>query len=264
MEALEKNQIDIDRYLMGQMAREEEEQFMDRMKADKELADQLADTELALEIIDAAEDRALKDRLVSLENEEFKVTDKQNQNLRVLLNTEKTEAQAEAKVVQLNPLRRYLSIAASVLLFLAAAWFLLRPSSLSNQDLFAENFSPYPNSEVLDRGSVDDRQAAYFAYQSGDFEQAYELLTDLPADAGNQFFAAQAAMATDRFSEALELLNPLAANSDFVLQQESEWQLALAHLQLDEREAAQAILREISRDNDHSRQRDATVLLTKF
>ncbi|MEL7378115.1 MAG: hypothetical protein AAFN65_14280, partial [Bacteroidota bacterium] len=129
MEALEKNQIDIDRYLMGQMAREEEEQFMDRMKADKELADQLADTELALEIIDAAEDRALKDRLVSLENEEFKVTDKQNQNLRVLLNTEKTEAQAEAKVVQLNPLRRYLSIAASVLLFLAAAWFLLRPSS---------------------------------------------------------------------------------------------------------------------------------------
>ena len=264
MEALEKNQIDIDRYLMGEMPQDEAEQFVLRMETDGELADQLADTRLAIDIIDTAEDGLLKDRLAALEQEEFGESSSQSPNLRVLVNTEKAETKKEAKVIQMNPLRRYFSIAASVLLFLAAAWFLLRPSSLSNQDLFAENFAPYTNSEVLDRGSADDRQTAYFAYQSGDYDQAYELLSNLPQEAGNQFFTAQAALATDRAEEALDLLTALAADINFPLQEESEWHLALAHLQLDEREAAQAILREISRDNTHSRQRDATVLLTKF
>ncbi|MEM6396878.1 MAG: hypothetical protein AAF741_11075 [Bacteroidota bacterium] len=263
MEALEKNQIDIDRYLLGEMSEVERTMFMDRMKTDRELAEQLADTQLAMEIIDVAEDAALKEHLKTLDKTVFTQTADSGSTLKVV-RSEATMEASQAKVVPMNPMRRYLSIAATVLLVLAAGWFLLQPSSLSNQDLFAENFAPFPNQEVLDRGEQDDRQSAYYAYQSKDYEQAYELLIALPEDNGNQFFAAQAALATDRATKAKELLAPLAADADFALQQESEWHLALAHLQLDEREAAQAILREISRDNNHSRQRDATVLLTKF
>ena len=173
-------------------------------------------------------------------------------------------SQPEAKVVEMRPMRRYLSIAATVLLVIAAGYFLLRPTSFSNQELFAEAFTPYPNTELLDRGEADARQVAYLAYQSGDYEQAFNLLSALPVDPGNSFFAAQAALESEQAEAAIELLAPLAEDQDFVLHEEAEWSLALAYLQLDRLDEARPLLMAISRERGHEHQGDATTLLTRI
>lgn len=264
MERREENQHIIDQYLLGQLSRKDIAAFLDRCAQDEELAQQLADTKQAIQAIEVAGDQQLLNRLQQLERS---LSSEDTASMTMTAPAPSPEVAApskEAKVVEIRPMRRWLSIAATVLLVIAAGYFLLRPTSFSNQDLFAEAFAPYPNSELLDRGSADERQTAYFAYQSGEYEQAYDLLTALPADPGNSFFAAQAALESGQIEAAIDLLAPLATDRSFVLREEAEWSLALAYLQLDRLDEARPLLMAISRERGHEHQGDATTLLTRI
>jgi len=77
-------------------------------------------------------------------------------------------------------INRYkIAIAAAVSL-VVVVWFALNPfGTLSGPELFAEHFEPYPNVIGMTRGinqqQVDERTAAYMAYDRGDYAQAVDV-----------------------------------------------------------------------------------------
>lgn len=258
MKNREELQKKADDKLLGRL--QDEKAFADELAKDPELAEVLADTELAMAAIAAAEDEALKARLQKLEVQLQR--NQQSSPLKVVRN----EA-ASGKVVPLKSsfLRRNMAaIAAGFALAVAAAIFLLMPAeSPSSAELFAANFEPYPNIAVdLTRGSEPSpEEIAFTAYENGDYLQAVDMIEALTDQPANRFYLAQAQLAQNEYTAAQKLLLPLASQVDFPLAQEANWYLALADLGLERNTEATQRLTSIVATEDHPFREKARALL---
>ncbi len=191
------------------------------------------------------------------------------------------EKSTTAKVVDMNRgeqagvrrigSRRILAFAASLALLLMAAWWLFL-SPISPERVFANNFTTPQDVlsiEVASRleetgfgtneAALKQLQTAMQMYQDGNFEQTREQLSAFQAQYPNSEFAdktayykALSAMQTQDYEIAQAELVELANNSNFSLQMDARWYLALNSLKLGNIEAARTLLESFQSDSKHA------------
>ena len=245
----DEQQDRIDDYLLGR-APGQRDAFERDLAQDEDLRRRLEETELARQAIEIGEDDRLKARLREVEK----------------TFTSSPAAPPQSKEARLRPLRRYLALAAALLLLLTAGWFLLDRQE-APEDLFAlADFTPYPNiAYSITKGENEDAEAAaYVAYENGDYETAIVEFTLLPGTQGQRFYLGQSLLATERFAQATEVFLPLATDRSFNLRQESEYYLALARLGTGATQVALDRLSAIAQTAGHPMAAEANALLLRL
>lgn len=147
-------------------------------------------------------------------------------------------------------------VAASIALIAGLAYFFTVDSSASTQDLFVSNFEPYRNVvHPIVRGEEGQTKKtnAFAAYQTGDYETALPLLDELYTNTKEPyylFYRANALIELNRAKEAVPLLQQHLKTND-TLVKNSPWYLAMAYLQLDDKENAIKMLQEVIKNGKY-------------
>jgi TolA-binding protein len=252
-------QVRIDDYLLGRNSDAGRREIDEEITRNSELANQVADTELAMAAIELAEDEALKARLQNLEK-----------SISANASSSAVEAHSEAKVIGLPPRanRRYLyGIAAAVLLLLVAGWFLMQPKAYDSPAALAmDTFAPYDNivTGAVRGADASPSDAAYDAYDAGNFVDAAKGFAKLPATATTKFYLGQSLLGSQRFTEAADQFEDVRKAADFALAPEANYYLALARAGEGKTNVAKEILADIQRDADHPMLEQASILMKKL
>lgn len=243
----------IEAYLAGKLNTTELSDFEAKLQADPDLAREV----LLLKEIDlAVGDKSVLQfqELVRKEGEAFK----------------QAQSPRAVPVKRLAP-RRYLAVAATLLLLVATV-FLLRQysdSSPSGQNLFAQHFETYNLSQSMRSESVAEEalfQTAIEQYQNENFSAAsssfQQLANNSPDDMVLAFCLANAYL-----NQSPPALDPAAAQfqkiiadgqSIYVLR--SQWYLALIRLEQGDRAAAKKLLQALAQAPDNLGQKASSLL----
>lgn len=221
----------VEKYLAGTLNAEERKAFEQDLEEDETLK---------------AELNLHKDLAETLKSEELH----KFRNLLEKTNENWSNKTSEAKQISLMP-RVFAAIAAAILLLVLAYQFILRPTSISSDELFAANYTSY--NMVLKERSGDalsaDLNEAIVAYNRQDYEQAADLFNRLynqtPEQLSYQFYAAQAALSANRVEVAIEQFSRLLDQEGHPFLEQSRWYLALAYLKKDALPEAKLLLQEI-------------------
>jgi hypothetical protein len=218
----------IDRYLKGELDDATQRLFDDRM----------LDSQFSKEVIYRRDlHQALRHRGRVLLKEELQAIENQSSRVfkRKTINT------------------RWLAVAASVALVVTTVYFLF--TNTSEQDLYAEYFQPVPNvvAPITKGGGTNtDYNAAFRAYELGDYDRAVGLLQDLDqSDAAVSFFLAITYMHLDRLQAASSSLNQIAKNDSAPYQRHAQWFLMLAEYRLGATVSSDSLLTILTGEIDH-------------
>ena len=258
----ELRQQRIDDYLLGSASPAERAALDAERATNAELDRELRDSQLALDAIELGGNRELKARLQRLEAQLSGADagaegrkEKQGQAAIRTLN----DKQGGAKIVALSPrekkvrpARRWLALAAALLLLLCAGYFLLQPTDgLSKREMlaYAEGTQPFPNiayNVTRPGGATESAEGeAYTAYEAGDYSRAAEAFAALEPTPVTRFYLAQSLFAGGRYDESAAILEELARLSDFNLIAEVRYYLSRAYLGAGRVEEAKAALRAV-------------------
>ena len=144
-----------------------------------------------------------------------------------------------------------LAVAAVITVFLLV---LLPDQQNPNSRLFQELAAPYPNVLYpLERGETTRTalEQAFAEYEAGHFETFLESLDQLDTTAASfEFYRAIALMQTERPTEAEPIFQELTkTESEF--SDQAEWYLAMTLRSLNQGEAAEKLILQISQQADH-------------
>lgn len=161
------------------------------------------------------------------------------------------KAPSAAKVVRF-PFWKKMVVAAVVLLIGTMTWWLVRQPQLSDQELFATYFSPYPM--VLTQRSEttidsDILQKAIVAYNNQNYERAVRLFSILSDQQPKQPLyrlyecVSQLGTTTTTTSATADCFKDLQQYSH--LREQAIWYLGLTYLQLGEEKEARLVFKQI-------------------
>ncbi len=249
--SLEEQYEQIERYLAEALSPEEQQAFEARLQEDAALAREVKlHRELARSLNDEKVN-ALRGQLKNIDQGWAAPTDQQ-----------------PTKRISLN-WRQLAGVAAIIAIGILAYTFLNRgPASLTNDELFAQHFSPYRL--VLDERSAapseaDQLRAAISSYETGNYDQATERFQQLQNTAPDNvlytFYTALSQLSNERPTEAIPLLQGLLQKGTHLFVQQSRWYLALAHLDNNDSENAKAVLRQIQ-EGDYQYEAAQAILAT--
>ncbi|MEL6864314.1 MAG: hypothetical protein AAFP19_07845 [Bacteroidota bacterium] len=159
-------------------------------------------------------------------------------------------------ILQSIRIRQIIGIAASVILLAAAYFYLSSQPQASSDDLFAANFEAYPmilSNRAPNAPTTSPTAKAIQAYEQKDFQEAVRLFQALQTNTADsttyRFYIAIAELAQGNANIAIPILEVLSQTpsdeSINLLQEQSHWYLALAHLQNGNLEQSKAILQRI-------------------
>ncbi|MEM6260862.1 MAG: hypothetical protein AAGI38_00030 [Bacteroidota bacterium] len=246
----------IERKLLGQLTGEEARTFEQKLKDSEFQALYKAEQDL-FQAFQSAGRAQLKADLQALDAQTF-VSRSTNQ-----------VPDASGKVRPMFQKYAAWAVAAAVVLLLGLV-YVLRPQSMSNEELLAAHFEPYPNEQYrIQRGAEDSTVSksvleAFYYYDSGDYEVAAEKFNFLNQKAGDQeieFFEAISLMKINRWQEAIEILTSISEQSGSKYQKPADWYKALSLIGLNRTEDANTLIQVISTDNTHPFQQQAKALL---
>lgn len=256
----------IDDFLLGRADDNARREFEEEVTRDADLSEGLADTELAMDAIEYAEDRALKARLQKLEagfrQEAAPVAAESTAVVREM----PVPGTEKAGVRPRRNLRQLYAIAAAVLLLLLAGWFVLQPRGYESPAALAmATFEPYENITPggVRGGEQDPNAAAFSAYDAGDYAAAATALRELPPTAVNRFYLGQSLLATREYAAAATEFDNVR-QAEFGLSQDAAYYLALARLGEGKTSAARTILAGISTQTNHPMYEKAKALLAEI
>lgn len=255
----------IDDYLLGKLGANDRREFEEETSRNAELSQQLADTKLAMDAIELAEDAALKARLQKLESSFRQEAAPVAAKTTAVIKELPTPGTKKTGVQPRRNLRQLYAIAAAVLVLLLAGWYILRPTTYDSPEALAmATFEPYQNivPGTVRGGDTDPAADAYAAYDAGRFAAAATALRALPATPVNRFYLGQSLMADGDFTAAATEFAELRT-ADFGLAPEATYYLALARIGEGRLQEAREILTKISIDPDHLMNEDARTLLLK-
>lgn len=155
---------------------------------------------------------------------------------------------------------RIIGLAASILL-LAMAVFLFS-NTQSDQKLFTSYFEPMPSAVAntgVSRGeaaAANPKATAFEAYEAGDFQKAIPnfrtYLERNPQDKESRFYFGLALLGDGYSNEAIEILKEVNLQPPKPgYKDASSWYLALAYLQLEQRQDAESILSTLEQGNSN-------------
>ncbi|WNJ17296.1 tetratricopeptide repeat protein [Pontibacter sp. G13] len=224
----------IDQYLRGFLTEAEQVEF-DKASHDPEFQQQLAftqDLQRALTLTARAELR-----------KEFAQLDAHSDT---------------GKVRKLNPVVWWSAgiAAAIVLLF---AWWNLRPTEPTFQQLALAEVAAYPNLVYpVTRGEatsdISPMKQAYIAYEGKRYDRAallWESLSITSDSADHAFFLANAYLNQQKWEQAIEVYTQLLAGGPFDFEKQSEWYLAIAYGASGNLTESQVLLDKIRKEPGH-------------
>ena len=151
-------------------------------------------------------------------------------------------------------------VAASVAAIIGfCAYFVFGNQSLSNQELFAENFTPYENvivPIVRNNKELTTKAQAYAYYELDDYEKAIQQFnklktTDTSEIATINFYKANAYLMLDNYKKAKDLLLQIVDDNNQEWQKESLWYLALTYLKLEDVDNAKLYLKKLQQQKSY-------------
>jgi len=214
----------LEKYMLGELSKEERQEFDTLLENDPEFKEEF---EFQTDVKRA-------------------VTAEEDEDFMKMLSDFDAEAIDEKPRTKTFPTKWL--VAASIALLAAFTYFFTSNHSISTQELYAQNFEPYRNVvHPIVRGEegADLKSKAFSAYQTGDYEKALTLLTELSAtdkEPYNLFYRANALIQLNRAEKAIPLLQEHIGLKD-ELSEKSTWYLAMAYLQLDDKENAKKMLK---------------------
>lgn len=150
-------------------------------------------------------------------------------------------------------------VAASIVLLLGLSsfWFLNSDTSISPQDLYAQNFEPYRNViKPIVRGGMDDtlETTAFTAYETKDYEKALTLfnkLLDVNDSEITKFYKANVLLQLNKVEDAIAIFKQNANLKD-EWKSKNSWYLALAYLKVDDIENAKKELEALANNQNNT------------
>ncbi|MDH3244561.1 MAG: hypothetical protein OEM26_08095 [Saprospiraceae bacterium] len=224
------------KYLAGELKGDELTSFMELLRTNETLKSEvqgLQDLELGLESLGMD---AFRDRLNQWEN------------------------QVESKGRNVFNIRSLLSVAAVIVLLVAAGIFLFLPRSTDPDILFTQYYSPYEDMLTSRASEIDEvLQEGMFAYNSADYATAVKhfnnhLSTDSPR-AASWLYRGISYLELDDIDRAIESFENILDHP--LLGQQAQWYQALALLKANRLEEGKSLLLEIGNLDDHYRLHDA-------
>lgn len=227
----------VEQYLAGSLSDEARRHFEDQLKADPALQ---AEVELHEQVADTLRGEGVHQLRSTLQSvDQAWVLEK--------------PGVGEGRRLRL-PLRKAIILAASLLALVFAYYTFSPRTSLSPQDVYADNFSPYKM--VLNQRSTTDAisepetfSAAIAAYENKDFPQAATLFQNLHATHPDiialLFYQAIADLSQNKTRAALSSLEKVLATPDHLFVEQSRWYLGLAYLQAQDLMKAKKVLEQI-------------------
>jgi hypothetical protein len=235
MEQDEENIDLIEAFAKGELSESELADFERRRVIDPEFANEVADYLLIIKEIQTSQNRSFYNKVKGWE-------------------TEITRQESEAKVI---PMRRILSIAATVLIIaLATGYAILRilPGQ-SNDELFAEHFQPYEDVITERSGDESALQQGMSLYNERKYSMAIPhletYLNEKPTEAAVQLYLGISYLADNKTSKAKDLFESLIRNEQGLYKDVAQWNLALFYLKTNEYELLKKTLQEIIARKDH-------------
>jgi hypothetical protein len=164
------------------------------------------------------------------------------------------QAGSVAKVRSLGGIRRYLAIAASVLILVSAGLFVYQQMGSherSGSELYASHYTSYDLSQIRKAGtdpSSDAFAQGVALYSAGDFEEAATLFAPLTETGTNKMKATFALahaylnQTPPKTMEAEAQLQTIITDENSSYVTSAKWYLALIHLQRDEIASAKPLL----------------------
>lgn len=224
----------IDKIIFDQPLSEEEQQIYNASKQEKEFNEELTyrhDAMLALKSVGRNE---MKQELNNL-NRQTKV----------------------------RSLRRYLSIAAGILILMVAGWWMLSYNEPLHKELYASYFIPYENViDPLTKG-VNLERSGYQDYESGNYEKAKtKLARERTAD--SYFYLAMMAMVEKDYTKAQSYLESTLAENDPTYRNKVNWYQALLYVQMNQLDRAKSKLNSVAADNSNFYREKAQEILAKL
>lgn len=217
----------IEKYLDNTLSLEERDLLRSRLQSDPEFASQF---EL---------EKDLKAVLVDKGKEELK------QQLETMKGQKENVASSKSNLGFLK-----YAVAACIIIGATLLAVNMLTPSLTNNQLFAENFEPYRNIIApVERGETpqDLLGKSFAAYERQSYEEAQQSFKDLYEATGDRyllFYRANALLALGRDVEAIEVFKSHQETPDNFLGK-SKWYLALSYLKADDTPSAIVLLKEI-------------------
>jgi len=240
------NAEDIIKYLDDNLSNDEKQKFESQLERDQSLQKELASIK---EMQIFAKSKSDEQKAIQSSREVYQQYKLKNKP------TQKTPSSLKSNIKYLIPI----SVAALVLLGIFGLG-LFDQAPLSNQELYAEYFSPADLS--LTKRSESDQSLqknAETAFNSGDYSSAIDILSQLiGTDNNNQelrLYRAISEMETDQLENAKKTFSSLANNSGYSA--EAQYFLALCHLKENNDEAARSVLKLIPEDSYRFKEAEA-------
>lgn len=201
-------------------------------------------------VAEAEDDDTFREMLSSFESEALLET-ASDANFSDTPSDFEMEAKSEKTTVKRLPTKWL--VAASIALIAGLSYFLIPDSATSPQELFAQNFEPYPNVVhpiVRGQEGPEPNTKAFLAYQNGEYASAISLFTQLYTESEEPiylFYQANALLQLNKARAAIPLLQNHLKTND-TLTEKTGWYLAMAYLQVGDSENAQKMLQTVVDD----------------
>lgn len=238
-----EDQLDqIEKYLSGELSKEEKKHFEGQMKENDELRNQVENHRRFIKGLELGFNRELK---AQLQQEEQRL------------------AAQEPEVKRQLPLQYFIGIAAAVALILVSV-FLWRTPSVDSAELFAAYYQPYPNIESPVSRADNSVQNAYTLYEQGLFGEALDLFSQLisetPGDPAPVFYSGICQLELDETEKAIAQFKSVQTMEKSNYSKAALWYEGLASIKIDDKSRATEILTGLSEGDDNYAMRSAELL----
>ena len=190
---------------------------------------------------------------------------------------EKQGGRSENKVIPINRGRRWMAIAASVVVLAVAGIWIFQQGQLDIDKLYADSYAYYPdkisagyNEEIKNpprRGLIESRKLD-FVKAMKTYPKNVALLEahieEYPEDNMAHFYLAQAYLESGNLKKADEILLALKNNPDFAEHGAANWYLALSNLKQGKVSNSKKLLLELVEGDSIEYKEKATLLLGKL
>ena len=235
----------IEDFLEGKLDKESKQAFDNRMKNDREFANEVAKYQKLESALNATGAENLKNEMHDWDQ------------------THQRRAES-SKVFQI---KRVYSIAAVILLLITAGVvFYNLNSKLNAADLYAANYTPYEDMILTRDASGKEHELllnGMEAYNQGDFQNAASILNEYlelyPDNAGVALYLGISQMETGNFAAADQSFFKAQGDSSF--SQQAEWYQMLGYLKANHVALAKAALEAIHQNPNHYRSQKAFEML---
>jgi tetratricopeptide (TPR) repeat protein len=263
----------IERYLSGELDSKEEETVEERIKTDKEFAEEL---DFMRDVMSASQKEGreeFREKLSAIGKGLF-------ENLENKADTEMKENSDSVKKLPLHR-RRLIYYASALAAAIIVGIFIFLPGNRTGK-LYSAYYEPYPNEIVpYTRGEEVPRDFSHFPqekynlivramkhYERGNYEKAARLFENnvvkIQENAGLLLYMGISQMETGKEEKAIENFKYIISLTNPPLKKQAEWYLALSYLKTNKTEKAKTLLNKIKSEPNHPHMNEAEMILEKM